>query len=217
MAAGPVMLGYIHGGTVRAEFMASVLNALSGPDRSEAIGGIADASAGPLIAMARNMLITRFLESTLEWLWCVDSDIQFGPATIDRLLEAADPDKRPVVSGLYWVLEGGQQTPAAYIAAPREDGELHFTHLASWEPGEVVEVDGAGAGCLLIHRRVLDMIQEGEGGRAWWFREMSAGLRELGEDFSFCVRLARHEIPLHLHTGAEVGHLKTVMLGRAGP
>jgi GT2 family glycosyltransferase len=217
MTDGPVMLGYIHGGNVRAEFMASVLNALSGPDRTEMIAGVVDASVGPLIAMARNMLVRRFLDSTLDWLWIVDSDIQFGPRTIERMLEAADPDKIPVISALYWVLVGGEQRPAAYTAAPREDGELHFSHLTAWEPGEVVEVDGTGAGCLLMHRRVLEQVCDGDEGRAWWFRELTVGARELGEDFSFCVRLARHSIPLHLHTGVEVGHVKSVLLGKPSP
>ena len=54
---GPVMLGYIHGGTVRAEFMASVLAVLAGPHTSPLIGGVVDGSAGPLVAMARNMLV----------------------------------------------------------------------------------------------------------------------------------------------------------------
>ena len=215
--SGSVLLGYIHGGIVRAEFMASVLNAVAGPDRTGLIGGVVDASAGPLIAMARNMLVMRFLKSDLEWLWCVDSDIQFGTHVVADLLQAADPVTRPVVSALYWIIAGGEQKPAAFTAGPDADGELHFAHLSTWDAGEVIEVDGVGAGCLLIHRSALETVRAGDDGRAWWFREVSVGARELGEDFSFCTRLARHQIPVHLHTGAEVGHVKAVLLGKPAP
>jgi hypothetical protein len=215
---GSVMLGYIHGGTVRAEFMASVLNLLSGPGRTSLVGGVVDGSAGPLIAMARNMLVTRFLASDLEWLWFVDSDIVFTTATLETLHEAADPGSRPVMTALYWVLAGGgTQAPAAYTAGPDPDGNLLFSALKEWDPGAVTEVDGCGAGCLLIHRTVLEKLQAADGGRPWWFRELTIGPKEVGEDLSFCARLARESVPLHLHAGVEVGHVKAVQLGTVRP
>ena len=43
---------------------------------------------------------------------------------------------------------------------------------------------------------------------------MTIGPKEVGEDLSFCVRLAREGIPLHLHAGVEVGHVKAVQIGK---
>ena len=75
-------------------------------------------------------------------------------------MEAADPGERPVMSALYWVLAGGgTQVPAAYTAGPDANGDLLFTALAEWDDGAVTEIDGCGAGCLLIHRTVLEKLQ----------------------------------------------------------
>lgn len=216
MAAGDgtVMLGYVHNGTVRAEFMSSVLAVLAGPRMSPLIGGMADASAGPLVAMARNMLAARFLESDLEWLWCVDTDIAFAPDTLARLLESADPGKRPVVSALYWIPVQGETALAAYTAGPDASGDLTFDHILTWDDGTLMEVDGCGAGCLLIHRSALEDIRNGYDGKNSWFTEFTVGPKQVGEDLSFCIRLANIGIPLHLHTGIEVGHVKPVMIGK---
>lgn len=211
---GPVMLGYVHGGTVRAEFMASVLAAVSGPDASGLIGGVTDMSAGPLVSLARNMLMTRFLESALDWLWCCDTDIMFTPALPGRLLAAADPDDRPVMSGLYHLSLGAEPVPAMFTAGGNA-GRLTFTPVRDYEPGAVIRVDGVGAGCLLIHRAALETMRDTHDGQPLWWREVIHDTQYVGEDLSFCIRAAAAGIPVHVDTGAQAGHLKTVILGQA--
>src|SRR3954451_3931639 len=50
---------------------------------------------------ARNRVTAHFLDKTeTEWLWWVDADMGFEPDTLTRLLDAADPDARPVVGAL---------------------------------------------------------------------------------------------------------------------
>ena len=106
-----VSLGFIHSGSVRVEFMISVMNVINHPK----IGNFSNSSAGPLVALARNNLAARFLDRGKEdWLWCLDTDIVFAPDTIDRLLAAADPVERPIVSALYytiWDVPGGDHLP----------------------------------------------------------------------------------------------------------
>ena len=36
-----------------------------------------------------------------------------------------------------------------------------------------------------------------------------------GEDIAFCVRLNHLGIPLHVHTGVHIGHVKTTVLDEA--
>lgn len=42
---------------------------------------------------------------------------------------------------------------------------------------------------------------------------MGAPLSLMGEDLTFCLRCAAAGIPVHVHTGVQVGHMKSVMLG----
>jgi GT2 family glycosyltransferase len=206
---GTVLFGFIHNGIVRTEFMTSLTRALTEPVPHQYIGGIFDSTCGPLIAMARNNLAARFLETDFEWLWTVDTDIQFAPDTLPRLIEAADPVTRPVVSALYHVLRDGRQGAAAYDLGPDAKGE--FTTHNDWPENELVEVAGVGAGCLLIHRSALNALNLHEGRS--WFREMTVGGTQVGEDLSFCIRLHNYGVPIYLHTGVGVAHHKTVPLG----
>jgi GT2 family glycosyltransferase len=168
------MLGFIHGGTVRTEFMQSVMAVLSGPNASPLIGGVCDANVGPLVAIARNTLTSRFLDGHSEWLWCVDTDIIFATDTIARLMAVADPVEHPIVSALYYVNVNDQTIPAMYMAGSYED-EFSFAPPDEWDEGEVIKYDGVGAGCLLIHRDALMKIKKDHDDQPLWWREIVVG------------------------------------------
>jgi len=206
------MLGYVHAGTVRAEFMRSVLDVAGGPDRDPRIGEVADETAGALIGKARNMLAARFLRSPAEWLWMVDTDVIFGLGALGGLLAAADPDGRPVVSGLVYILQpNGGRLPSMHEV----DGDgptIRFTPVLRWEPGAVIEVGACGAACLLVHRSVFGKLGSG------WFDPIPVPGRGLiGDDWSFCLRLGEAGIPVHVATGVQAGHVKSLIVGSVSP
>jgi hypothetical protein len=206
-----IALGYIHGGWPRAEFMESVDRVLT-TERSP-IARVVTASAGPLIAMARNMLVGQFLEGDAEWLMCVDTDIVFNPDAISRLRSVADESLRPVVSGLYYVINNDDQVPAMYAAGSR-DGNLYFQAFKEWPEDSLLEVDAVGAGFMLVHRSVFEKIRADHDGDQCWFRECVLNQRPIGEDLSFCIRVAGAGFPVYVHTGVQAGHMKTIMIGK---
>jgi len=212
MVQGPVMLGYVSGGTCRVEFLGAVLNAVSGPDADPAIGGVISSSAGPLVALARNLLAEQFLTYELEWLCMVDTDIVFAPDAVSRLLEDADPIHRPVVSALYYIFEDGQKIPAAYVNMS-EGSELDIHPIEDIRDDQIVRVFSVGAGFLLVHRSVFETIKKDSAGERCWFREGVIAGRDFGEDVSFCIRAAISGFPVHVNTGVQVGHIKSAMLG----
>jgi hypothetical protein len=59
-------------------------------------------SGGGRLAGGRNMAVNEFLRSFPdgEWLLFIDSDMSFEADALDRLIESADPESRPVVGGL---------------------------------------------------------------------------------------------------------------------
>lgn len=208
-----VCLGWIHGGTIRAEFCESVLNLVGS---TELVGRYATFTAGPHVADARNAVCGQFLDDGDEpWLWMIDTDICFEPGILERLLTVASPERRPVVSGLYWTTTAGG-APLVPMLFDHDPGrEPQFTPVAGWHTGGIIKVGGCGAGCLLVHRRVLEAIREAEDGGAAWFTEISYGHlnhRRFGEDLSFCLRAATAGFPLYADTKAQVGHVKSMVL-----
>ena len=211
MAAGPgeIMLAFPHNGWVRAEFMNSVIRLQSSPEH-DLVAQAQSNSAGSVVSYARNSLVTDFLESPCQWLLMIDTDMTFSPAQVGAIAEAAEPVKRPVVSGACAILTRGRTAtaPSAFYAV-RRDGEITgFDSLRHLPADGLVQVDAVGAAFLMVHRGVLEKIPFGT-----WFCEgftPDGGIR--GEDLSFCVRVAEAGFPIYVHAGIRPGHMKTVCL-----
>ncbi len=207
--------------------MDSVLGLLADPVTARMTGRYEAFSAGAHLAQARNQVAGQFLsEGPQTWLWMLDTDIVAGPGLLTRLAATADAKARPLVSGLYLTTAGGPAgggfplVPMLYDRDPDPaPGQPEFTPLAekAWQSGEVIKAGGCGAGCLLIHRRVLEAIERmtaGEGGPSCsWFTEITGNGRFYGEDLSFCIRAAKAGFAVHADTGARAGHVKPVTLG----
>lgn len=203
-----VLVGYIHPGTVRAEFMASVVQTI----RRTALNlvDVVGVRSGPNVGNARNALASMFLRTDAAWLWTVDTDMMFAGDTLDRLHAAADPETRPVVGAYYLQESEAEPYPTMYRLEPRGD-RLVFDRRHEWLDNECEQVDATGAGCLLIHRSALQRI--GDQADEWFQPERIGGLW-LGEDIAFCARAAAAGVPIHVHTGIQVGHIKSTILGK---
>lgn len=202
------MLGFAHPGTVRTEFMMSVLQLLEFPPCPVQVTHV----RGPEISANRNQLTAWFLASDHAWLWMVDADIAFSRLTLYHLLQAADPGTAPVVSAL--AMTSFDTSPDQFPVMKMARGGSRFDPILNWPKDTLFRVDGIGAACILIHRSVFERIgEQGSGSELWWSDLVIDG-RQIGEDLSFCLRAAKASIPVHVHTGIEVGHVKPVMLGR---
>jgi hypothetical protein len=210
------VIGYVHGGTVRAEFCASLLAVCM--EGGTPVTQVLAVSSGPNISHARNVVCRQFLEQdAADWLFMCDTDMWFPADTVSRLTAAADPVERPVLGALCFSQNtdngGGEPYPTMYELTERPDGDLAFVRYRHWPEDAVMRVAGTGAAALLIHRRAL----EAAGKRAAdlaapWFRESQTKTALMGEDLTFCLRCAAAGIPVHVHTGVKVGHMKTTML-----
>lgn len=195
-----VMLAFPHGGTVRTEFMLSVVGFFQQPDHQvrswQAVHG------GPVLGMNRNIMARNFMATDLEWLWMIDTDVDFANDTLPQLMEAADPVDRPVV-GASCLLVGDDFKPVTnlYSIELGKPGE----HLIA-EPDTLMRVDGTGCGCLLVHRSVFETLG------SFPFLEVVTAACEYSEDLSFCLRCREAKIPVYVHTGVKVGHTKALRL-----
>jgi GT2 family glycosyltransferase len=213
--ADAAVIGYVHGGTVRAEFCASLLAACM--EGATPVPQVLAVGSGPNISHARNVVCRQFLEQdAADWLFMCDTDMWFPADTVSRLVAAADPAERPVVGALCFSQNtdngGGEPYPTMYELTER-DGDLAFIRYKRWPEDAVMRVSGTGAAALLIHRRALEAVEKRAGDVvAPWFRESQTKTALMGEDLTFCLRCAAAGVPVHVHTGVRVGHMKTTML-----
>ena len=209
-------VGYVHGATVTAPFAASLL-ALARRHGGTQVEVFLAAPSGPNISEARNLLVRRFLdECRAPWLWMLDTDMVFAPDALDRLVAGADPERRPVVGALCYSQDehGGEPHPVMYELV-EQDGQHGFARYRLWPEDICFPVGATGAACLVMHRNALQKVEARSGDRAApWFRESVIGAALVGEDLTFCLRCAVAKIPVHVHTGVSVGHVKPVTLGK---
>lgn len=218
--ADHAVIGYCHSKDVAAEFCASLY--AMGQEAKTPIDALLTYRSGPNISTARNLIVADFLnrQGAPPWLLMVDTDMVFAGDALDRLVAAADPVKRPLLGALCFSQNGAADPyPVMYELGKADNGSLAFTRYTTWPQDTCQRVSATGAAFLLMHRDALKRIEKvSNDPAAPWFRESAIGapLSLMGEDMTFCLRAAAADIPVHVHTGVQVGHMKPVMLGKVG-
>ena len=213
---GKVVVAWLHGHDVNAAFSTSLVDLLvydmASNRRIVNGGGRIARHASVNISGPRNAVALEFLENhSAEWLWMVDSDMTFKPDTVERLVQAADPDTAPIVGALCFAATEGNIWPTIFhLAGDAEHPAL--VRQTNFPLGELVECDATGAASLLVHRDVFGKMRDKFGGPYPWFQETLLGGVGLGEDLTFCLRAGLCDVPVHVHTGVEMGHVKPTLL-----
>jgi hypothetical protein len=207
-----VVLSWCDPGQVDGAFAAAVIKLAM--ERGERLAEtVIRAQGSGVLSRIRNEAVAAFLDRTdAAWMLMVDSDQILSATTFDLLAAAAHDTSCPVVAGLYfgaWPDDSPYPKPVP-IAYDYVNGS--FIPIGGIEPRGLRRVDGAGTGCLMIHRSVLQgMRDDAEPGfEDWcWFHDGPTGDgRWISEDLTFCKRLGERNIPIHVHTDAVLPHHK---------
>ena len=178
---------------------------------------VAQGDAGHL-DVGRNKVVQEFMKTKLEWLLWIDTDMAFQPREFDLVTESADPEERPIVSGLYYSVE--RKPVAFWNNLHPADGMVHADPIPEPESDGLIPVEGVGFGFVVVHRSVFERVAEAFGPlhphRPWFDCSDFGPYQEPpSEDLSFCHRARALDIPIYVHTGARVGHIKNyVVMGR---
>ena len=175
------------------------------------------------VAAGRNEIARAFLASDTTWLWMVDTDMGFAPDTVDRMVKSALANRVKVLGALCFAqkqdpdLSQGdlyanryriQPTLYAYTQVAGTD-ERGFKSITRYARDQFQEVGATGAACVLIHRKVLEMVGPdpfdpikvaGAGG--------NGTDRTFSEDLSFCIRVAAAEFAIGVDTSIKTTHHK---------
>ncbi len=158
----------------------------------------------PLVHLARNQLVKRFLQSDCSHLFFIDADIGYRADDVFRLV-AADKD---VIAGAYPLktIDWASVRKALSINPNMSDAQLEscamtFTasaHLLTSPVGVPVECRRAPTGFMCIRRRVLEKLAEisgvcsdGAGGGGAFYPIFDTPITDgvfLPEDYAFCDR-----------------------------
>lgn len=203
-----VAIGYVHPEMVHHRW---VLSLYAAAEYEDAL--IIEEGSGPSVASARNKVVARFLDSGRDWLYMTDTDTVFTKDTVERLQRR----NKQIISGLVYV---GGETPFPMMYQKIADAsiELGMYHVkqewirAAWKRGEVLRVDGVGAGALLVHRDVYLEVKKRLQLPVPWYQETSVGKSVMGEDFTFCQRVAECGFEIFVDTEVRVGHMKYRMI-----
>lgn len=173
----------------------------------------------------RNELAEKFLAGDAEWLFMLDDDMGFHPATLSMMLAFADPADRPIIGGLCFAMRevgedgmngfGTFPSPTIYDWQEHDDGHHRMTGRRHYPVNSLIRCGATGGACVLIHRSVLEAVAGKFGPN--WFTPLPdpAEKGRIGEDISFFIRTMALEIPLHLHTGIRTTHFKHLWLGES--
>ena len=128
---------------------------------------------------ARNYLAATMLG---EWLLMLDTDHAFEPDLLYRMLQVFNAGDLDVLTGVY-TYKTFPHRPVLYGYSEKRDGYEHIIDLKKYGPKDVIQIACAGAGTLLIRRRVLEQIA------ATNEKPFSHCGRYDGDDFNFFERI----------------------------
>jgi glycosyltransferase involved in cell wall biosynthesis len=216
-----VVIGVVHPGEVSMAHMASVMRARDHMLQYGMTPGFIERRArSQHVHRARNEIVQGFLASDCDYLFFVDADMGIPRNAIERLLSVAHVDERPVVAGLCFAqrdigfCDDDYSTsfdivPTVQLWNIDDDDEVtSFGIVEDYPRDAVIQIDGTGGACVMIHRGVLEKMRE-----RWddhWFtpiKNKNTG-GPFGEDTSFFLRCRRIGIPVHMDTSVKTSHDK---------
>ena len=163
----------LHDGRVHQAYMTGALElAAAAPGRL-----ILGKFTGPFLPVSRDILTAHFLRSNATHLLCVDSDIGWSAADVEKLWRAG----KDFMTGLY-----AKKQPDRALATP----------LRKQREGELIEAHYAAAGFLLLTRACIERLvaahpelkYDTPRGPAWALWAPLFDVRPYGEDAAFSRR-----------------------------
>ncbi|KKM67209.1 hypothetical protein LCGC14_1473410 [marine sediment metagenome] len=148
----------------------------------------------------RNLITERFLGSAAEFLITVDDDNPPLRNPIDLVFE--DKDVVALPTPIIW---GGKRITWNIY---KRTGENLYDTIPQPEGAQFVRVEAAGAGCLVIKRRVLESIPAAFS----CVVDATSGKIALGTDLAFSKRVTDAGFELWAHFGYCCRHIQSVDL-----
>lgn len=166
-------------------------------------------SCGMPFGEARTLLAYQLLNEGFQWLFFMDSDVILPPETVLRfinyrvpVISALYPQRYPTFDGINAVYKG-----CMFNEATNEQGATVLNPVTDFQYGQVLQVDYAPAGAMLIHRSVFEkMLQAGIKAFFEWTMNPATNPNGRSEDFEFCRKWRSIGGRVLVDTGLQAAH-----------
>ena len=153
---------------------------------------------GEQTARARNRIVDYALKTKMDYLFFVDTDMVVTYEQLVSLFKTMQEKDLDVLSGLYYRRKG---IPLPQIMIKNKQNQDWHT-WDDYPKNKLVQVDGIGLGIAIINMRVSKKHLK----KPWFDHEIYTDVVPT-EDLSFCRKLGRKNVPIHLDTGVIAGHI----------
>lgn len=208
-----ISVGWCDNGTTEGKFTEGVVAvALSGELNSFPISSSIRVQ-GNQIARQRQTLIDHWYDNVkTDWLFCIDSDIFLTLDIWQKICSTANKDTHPMVSGIYFIAKDDHGSLPIILPCIFDDIDEYLVKYHHPLPvDQILKVDSAGLGLIIMHRSVITKLRKEYGKEASLFGENNmVGDKFIGEDIAFFRKCKKINIPLYAHTGAIAKHIKRV-------
>jgi len=165
---------------------------------------------GNQIARQRQAAIEMWAKVGTDWALWVDSDIVLTKEHLKTLWNTADKIARPIVCGVYFIskeMENSLMKPFPCVFN-ETDNNYEIQYLHPLPLNQIVKIDNAGMGLVLMHKSVLTKLNEKFPDNFLFGENNEKGEKFIGEDISFFRKVKAAGIPVHVHTGVTAQHIK---------
>jgi len=166
--------------------------------------------AGNQIGRQRQVVFDGWADNfQTDWLLWVDSDVVLTLDILKKLWEAKNKVIRPVVSGIYFISKSPEGELSAPMAQVFNDvDEFTIQHIHPLPENEVIKVDCAGMGLVLMHKSIVPKLREAYPQQSMFAEQEGLEGRYVSEDIVFFRKLKAVGVPVYAHTGAIAQHMK---------
>jgi hypothetical protein len=197
--------------SVKINTMLSVIKLVQQLSKSGINLGI-NTMKSPLIHQGRNYLTSIFLTTPYQYLLFIDSDVEFEPEAVAKMLIA----KKEIICTPY------------RVKAPQLDKHIYTVEFKNPKnipilPGGLVEIEAGPTGLMLIDRQVFEKIIKNHpelkiknpaipnAGKSheFYYNFFDFGFKDgyaMGEDVSFCQLARKNDIKIFANTESTTKH-----------
>ena len=165
-----------------------------------------DFNIGSLVYTSRNALATKAIQTEADYVLWLDSDMEFKPDTLERMIKVLQENDLDILTGLYF----RRVSPYSPVLFDQLDidGEICWWSEFKEIPDGLFEVGGCGFGLVLMKTDVFIDVQ----GR---FGNMFAPIANNGEDIAFCWRARQVGYKIFCDPSIEANHIGYLTVDRA--